>query len=100
MKKATTISKRVKGKRYSEEFKVEALRLAQAVGVSKAAEQLGIYESQIYAWRTKAQYEASRSNEERSMAAEIAKLKRQLAERDDEVALLKKAAAYFAKAQK
>lgn len=100
MKKAATINTGPKGKRHSDEFKAEALRLAQTVGVAKAAEQLGVYESQIYAWRTQAQHRQGQTERELTLAAENAKLKRLLAERDDEVTLLKKAAAYFAKAQK
>ena len=34
---------------------------------------------------------------EQALATEVARLKRQLAEKDQEVAILKKAAAYFAK---
>ena len=89
--------KPVSRRRYSGEFKVEALGLADQVGVAVAAEQLGLHESQLYAWRKKARYEASRSETEKSLAIENAKLKRQLAKQEEELALLKKAAAYFAK---
>jgi transposase len=42
-KKATYI-------RHSSEYKAEALKLAVDLGVSKAAKQLGLHESQLYAW--------------------------------------------------
>lgn len=87
-------------RRYSAEFKIEALGLADQVGVSGAAKQLGLHESQLYAWRKKARYEASRSNAEKELLAENARLKRQLAKKDEELAILKKAAAYFAKSLK
>ena len=48
----------------------------------------------------KARYEASRSETEKSLAIENAKLKRQVAKQAEELALLKKAAAYFAKGLK
>lgn len=32
----------------------EALTLAEQVGVAKAAKELGVYESQIYQWHSKA----------------------------------------------
>lgn len=95
-KKQTKITRR----RYSPEFKVEALGLADQVGVSGAAKQLGLHESQLYAWRKKARYEASRSETEKELAAENARLKRQVAKQAEELAILKKAAAYFAKSLK
>lgn len=36
---------------HSPEFKAEALRLEEKVGVAAAARQLSLYESQIYGWR-------------------------------------------------
>jgi transposase len=87
-------------RRYSPEFKTEALGLAEQVGVAGAARQLGLHESQLYTWRKKARYEASRSETEKELAVENAKLKRQLAKKDEELAILKKAAAYFAKSLK
>ena len=86
--------------RYSQEFKDEALKLADTVGVTQAAKQLGVYESQIYQWRSKSQATKSKSAREVEQAAEIAKLKRQLAEKNEELAILKKAAAYFAANQR
>ncbi|MCL1127982.1 IS3 family transposase, partial [Shewanella surugensis] len=35
---------------HTDEFKKEALALAERNGVSKAAKELGIHESQIYSW--------------------------------------------------
>ena len=92
--------KQVSRRRYSPEFKAEALGLAEQVGVAGAAKQLGLHESQLYAWRKKARYEASRSGTEKALAIENARLKRQLAQKDEELAILKKAAAYFAKGLK
>lgn len=86
--------------RYSPEFKAEALALAEKVGVAAAVQQLGLHESQIYAWRGKARQSQDRGEAERLLAAENARLKRQLAEQAEELAILKKAAAYFAKHQK
>ena len=45
-------------KRYSARFKSEALALAERVGVSGAAKQLGLQESRLSAWRKKARHEA------------------------------------------
>lgn len=73
------------------------MALAARVGISTAAKQLGVHESQLYAWRGKAQREQGQGEVERQLAAENARLKRQLAEQAGELAILKKAAAYFAK---
>lgn len=86
--------------RHTDEYKTEALKLAEKVGVGPAAEQLGLHESQLYTWRNKARQKESSSEAEQRLQVENARLKRQLAEREDELAILKKAAAYFAKNQK
>ena len=83
--------------RHSQAFKNEALALAERIGVSKAAEQLGLHASQLYGWRSKQQQTLSSSEREQSLADENARLKRLLAEQAEELAIVKKAAAYFAK---
>lgn len=67
------------------------------MGVAAVARELSLYESQLYNWRSKQQSQLSSSECEQEMPAEIARLKRQLAERDEELAILQKAATYFAK---
>lgn len=59
--------------------------------------ELSLYESQLYNWRSKQQNQLSSSEREQEMSAEIVRLKCQLAERDQELAILQKAATYFAK---
>jgi len=86
--------------RYNAEYKAEALKLADRIGVTEAAAQLGIHEALIYNWRGIAKVQLGLSARETSLATENAKLKRQLAEQMEELAILKKAAAYFAKHQK
>jgi transposase len=93
MKKATR-------RQYTEEYRAEALALAERLGVSKAAKELGLHASQLYGWRTKARATQGRSEVEQQQAAEIARLKRQLAEQAEELAIVKKAATYFAKSLK
>jgi len=95
-----TQSKKTDRKRYSQEFKTEAVTLAEKVGVPAAAKELGLHESQLYGWRMKARAQRSQSDTERAQAAEIARLKRQLAEREEELAIAKKAAVYFAQSLK
>lgn len=87
-------------KRHSQQYKNEALALAERVGVAAAAKQLGLHESQLYSWRSKARLNQERGEVEQQLAVENARLKRQLAEQAEELAILKKAAAYFAKSLK
>ncbi|MCH9672296.1 MAG: transposase [Gammaproteobacteria bacterium] len=83
-------------KRHGEEFKREALGLAEAVGVSEAAKSLGLYSSQLYDWRSKAEAAKSRGQISNEQAKEIARLKRQLADKDEELTIVKKFVKYFA----
>lgn len=82
---------------YSPKFKAETLKLAEKVGVAAAATQLSLHESQIYAWRKTVKKGTTTSQREHELAAEVAKLKRQLAEQTEELDIVKKAATYFAK---
>lgn len=93
-------TKKQSRQRYPDEYKSEAVKLAERVGTSAAAEELGIQPSQIYNWRTKIRHAESSSEAENRLLTENASLKRQLAEQKEELALLKKASAYFAKNQK
>ena len=55
-----------------------------------AARELSLYESQRYNWRSKQQNQQTSSERELEMSTEIARLKRQLAERDEELAILQR----------
>ncbi len=96
MTKSVPASKKPR-KQYSPEFRDEALKLAERIGVAAAARELSLYESQLCKWRSKQQSQATSTERESEQAAEIARLKRQLAECDEELAILQKAATYFAK---
>ncbi|HAU3219484.1 TPA: transposase [Salmonella enterica subsp. indica] len=74
-----------------------AAKLAERIGVAAAARELSLYESQLYAWRSKQQQQMTSSERENELAAENARLKRQLAEQAEELAILQKTATYFAK---
>ncbi len=96
MTKSVSTSKKPR-KQHTPEFHNEALKLAERIGVAAAARELSLYESQLYNWRSKQLSQTITSERECEQAAEIARLKRQLAERDEELAILQKAATYFAK---
>ncbi|MBY6112819.1 IS3 family transposase, partial [Halomonas sp. DP1Y21-3] len=76
--------------RYSQVYKDEALALADRVGASAAPRELGLQPSQLYQWRAKAQQQQSASVREQALAEENARLKRQLAEKSEELEIGKK----------
>jgi transposase len=88
---------------YSKEFKLEAIRLAENADkpITDLARELGIRVNQIYKW--KQQLSDKREDafpghgKQLGKDAEIARLKRELAQAKEENEILKKAAAYFAK---
>ena len=85
---------------HSDEYKKEAVKLADTVGVAAAAKQLGIHTTQIYNWRGKLRVKETRTEAEIRLMEENARLTRELAEKKQENDFLKKASAYFAKHQK
>lgn len=76
--------------RYSQAYKGEALALTDRVDISAAARELGLQSSQLYQWRAKAQQQQSASARERALADENVRLKRQLAEKPEELEIAKK----------
>ncbi len=95
-----TGTKKSTRRKHSPEFRAEALSLAEKVGIPKAAKELGLHDSQLYGWRSKARAERDQSDLEQSLAAENARLKRKLTEQEEELAIVKKAATYFARSLK
>jgi transposase len=83
--------------RYSAEYRAEALALAERVGVAGAASELGLHATQIYQWRAKAAHEKSVSDRERQLHVENARLKRQLADKTEEVTILQQTTTYYPK---
>ena len=53
-------------KQHTPEFRQEALKFAERIGVAAAARQLNLYESQLYAWRKKQQQTLTGAEREQS----------------------------------
>ncbi len=91
-------------KRYSAEFKREALRRASEEGVTDVlvAEELGINARQLRRWRDAAKRDGDNAFPGQGVARdqELMRLKRKLAKVEQERDFLKEAAAYFAKESK
>lgn len=77
----TTPTSKTSRKEYTPEFRNEVLKLVARIGVDAVARELSLYESQLYNWRSKQQQQLTSSDRENALAAENARLKRQLAER-------------------
>lgn len=92
-----TTSTKPKRNKYTPQFKEQALERAKQDGFPKAAKDLGIAQAMLYNWQAKSRQTGQPFEEQKLQQAEIARLKRENARLEEEVAFLKKAAAYFAK---
>ena len=73
---ATAQTKKLIRGRYTPEFKQQSLARCATEGVAVTARDLGLAESQLYAWRKQASDASSVTEDERLHLAEFAKLKR------------------------
>lgn len=84
---------------FSEEFKGEAVELAEKIGLLKAAKELDINESVIRSWRRKLKEPVSRPTSEKKSYAELEKENRRLAKENGYLKeinkVLKKSTAIF-----
>ena len=96
----------VRYRRYTKEFKVEAVRLSESVGAAAAAKRLGIPDGSLRNWIEQSRggrleaAERSPVPVKRTLAeveAENVRLRRELESKEMDLEIVKKAAAYFAK---
>jgi transposase len=88
-----------KGIRFTDEFKRDAVAqvVERGYAVSEVAERLGISTKSLYTWKTPFSKPPRERTEILDQAAEIRRLKRELARVTEERTILKKATAYFAR---
>ena len=93
-------------RQYTDEFKLEAVRLAESAGNGEAAKRLGIPDSSLWNWIRLSRAGKLPGAEAGAMAvkrpnteleAENSRLRRELASIKLDLEIVKKAAAYFAK---
>ena len=85
-------------RKFAAEYRIQVVkRVSAGQAVAAVARELGIGESLLHNWVTRHRLTEGTGALQAEQAAEIARLKRLLAQREEEVAILKKAAAYFAK---
>lgn len=94
----------VPNRQYTDEFRIEAVRLAGSIGGNAAAKRLGVPQSTMTNWvrrskpGTLGEIEATPVKRPISeLEAENARLRRELASAKLDLEIVKKAAAYFAK---
>lgn len=81
--------------RYTLEFKQQAANLANQIGVSKAADQLGVAMSTLHGWQKAAKGEVKPSKDGLDKDEEIRRLRKENEELKKVNYILKKAAAFF-----
>ena len=86
-------------KRYTEEFKIEAVKQVTDRGYSApdVAKRLGVSQPTLYEWIKLYSLPLTERLEQQGQSAEIRRLKAELKRVTEERDILKKAAAYFAK---
>jgi len=103
MVKSEGIMAEVTRRRYTEEFKREAVRLVResAHPVAQVARDLGIPDNVLYRWTAQhrqAEAHGTTRAAQRTEAEELTRVKRELARVTQERDFLKRAAAFFARA--
>ena len=86
------------GKRYTEEFRIEAVKQVTERGysVAEVAERLGTTTHSLYAWLKRYGKDSPQQSNRADIEAENARLKAELRRVTEERDILKKAAKYFA----
>ena len=91
-------------RKFSKEFKAEAVRLCETRSPTEVAESLGVTPSLLSRWRSDAERDGSdafRGNGNRTaLEEELRRLRKENADLREDKDILKKAAAYFAKYHK
>jgi transposase len=95
----------VRYRKYTDEFKVEAIRLAESVGFAAAAKRLGVSDGNLRNWvdrghggkREPAESAKPAKKTLAELESENNRLRRELESTQLDLEIVKKAAAYFAK---
>jgi transposase len=95
----------VRYRQYTDEFRIEAIRLGESVGVSAAAKRLGIPDGNLRNWINRSRAGKPKTSEVAKpvkktlsdLEAENGRLQRELESTQLDLEIVKKAAAYFAR---
>jgi len=85
-------------KRYTEEFKIEAIRqvVDRGYSIAEVADRLGTTTHSLYVWKKKYGPDSAEHLEKTETDQEIRRLKKELRRVTDECEILKRSAVYFA----
>lgn len=89
--------------KYTADERAEAVKLASEIGNKAAAERLGINIDTLYTWLGKAKSGRSPSlppPTQEELSSEVQRLKKELAEKEQEVEILQEALGFFVKSRK
>ena len=84
-------------RRYSLEFKQDAVKLAENIGNGEAANKLNIPLSSLQRWKCRKSIPIEKSHDVVKLQREVKRLKKELAEEKAIVEILKKATAFFSR---
>ena len=84
-------------RKYNPEFKMDAVKLAEKMGATNAAEKLDIPLTCLQRWKCKKNVPVEKSHDVVRLQTEVKKLKQELVQEKAVVELLRKATAFFSK---
>ena len=92
-------------KYYTKEERIEALKLAEEIGVAAAAQRLGIKEGTIYGWRARAKkqkvvFDSNGRQMSEEIKAENQRLRKELKQAREDIEILQDALGFFAKGRR
>ena len=100
MKAKKQQSKAQPRKKYTAQYKQQAVERSEREGIPTVARDLGLPASQLYNWRTTLRQTGKSFEYQNLQQADMARMKREVEALRQENEFLKKAAAYFAKLPK
>ena len=89
--------KKKERRKYSQEYRQEALELAKKLGISEASRKLDISLSNLQRWESQKNAPVEKSQDIVKLQSEVRRLKKELAEEKAIVEMLKKATVFFSK---
>ena len=91
------MKQRKKRRKYAPEFKQDAVKLAEKMGVSNAANKLDIPLNNLQRWKSQKNLPIEKSQDVLKLQLEVKRLKKELTEEKAITEFLKKATAFFSK---
>jgi len=84
-------------KKYTPEYKQEAIELSKKIGATETSNKLGVSLSNLQRWRSQKNIPVEKSQDVLKLQTEVKRLKKALAEEQAVVEMLKKTTSFFLK---